>query len=140
MKRKVVSCYQAKNKSSWIARLDCFHHQNIPHQKFVHTELECEQCDGLNFPEGLSLYKRTPEFTERTIPRGLLNHHTTKQGTWGKIHVLEGALIYCPEGAESIEIKSGDSASVPPQMLHCVKAKGSVRFFVEFHTNINEKR
>ncbi len=133
MKRKVVSSYQDKNGNGWITELDCFHNHTIPHPSIVHSELECTKCNALSFPEGLMPYKRTPEFTEQTIPKALLNHHATKVGTWGKIHVLAGLLIYSPQGADSIEIRSGDSANVPPQMLHAVKAKNSVRFYVEFY-------
>jgi tellurite resistance-related uncharacterized protein len=32
-------------------------------------------------PEGVTSYKRTPTFTEETIPAGLLNDHQTKEGT-----------------------------------------------------------
>lgn len=46
----------------------------------------------MNLPQGLHAYRRTPEFTETTIPKTLLSAHTTKQGTWALIHVLEGRL------------------------------------------------
>src|SRR3546814_12863867 len=39
-------------------------------------------------------YKRTPSFTEATIPAGLLGDHSTKAGTWGLIRVEEGLLRY----------------------------------------------
>ncbi len=45
-------------------------------------------------PEKAQSYKRTPEFNEDTIPAGLLKAHQTKEGTWGKINVSEGELLY----------------------------------------------
>ena len=45
-------------------------------------------------PGGLSAYKRTPEFTEHTVPKGLLHAHSTKAGVWGRICVTSGELEY----------------------------------------------
>ena len=45
-------------------------------------------------PANVFPYKRTPEFTESTVPAGLLRSHDTKDGVWGKIVVLEGTLLY----------------------------------------------
>jgi len=44
-------------------------------------------------PEDVRPYKRTPIFTEATVPPGLLKQHTTKEGAWAKIVVLEGRLL-----------------------------------------------
>jgi len=147
MKRKIVG-YHQDEKQDWVADLDCFHGQHVRHEPpffnrpWSATEegrasklgevLDCKRCDDLEFPEGLEEYKRTPEFTQDTIPKGLLKNHTTKLGTWGKIYVLEGALLYTPEGRASIQVDAGDTANIPPEMLHCVSAKGSVRFYVGF--------
>ena len=46
------------------------------------------------FPGNVASYKKTPEFDETSIPRGLLKSHQTKEGVWGKIIVLEGQLKY----------------------------------------------
>ena len=45
-----------------------------------------------NLPPEVKPYRRTPEFTESTIPAGLLKGHTTKPGVWAMIHVLEGGI------------------------------------------------
>ncbi len=45
-------------------------------------------------PEGLKPYRRTPTFTEATVPAGLLKAHSITAGSWGRIGVLEGKLIY----------------------------------------------
>ena len=42
-------------------------------------------------PDGLTPYKRTPTFTEETIPTGLLNDDQTKDGNWGLIRVEEAS-------------------------------------------------
>ena len=36
-------------------------------------------------PADVVTYKKTPAFTQDTIPKGLLRRHTTKAGSWGKI-------------------------------------------------------
>jgi tellurite methyltransferase len=60
--------------------------------------------------------KRTPEFTEATVPQGLLRDHSTKAGVWAQIRVLEGTLRY----------------HVPSEVVHHVEPLGRVRFYVEF--------
>lgn len=148
MKRKIVG-YHQDEKGDWVADLDCFHGQHVRHEPPFFNRpwsatpegrksklgemLNCKRCDILEFPEGLEEYKRTPIFTQDTIPKGLLKHHTTKLGTWGKIHVLEGVLLYTPEGQKSIRVCAGETVNIPPEMLHSVAADEEVRFYVAFY-------
>lgn len=86
-------------------------------------------------PEGLVPYKKTPEFTEESVPAGLLKNHQTKDGVWGKIVILGGTLEYTiiePE-LEIIELSTSRHGVVEPTVLHHVKPIGSVRFYVEFY-------
>jgi tellurite resistance-related uncharacterized protein len=86
-------------------------------------------------PDDVVAYKRTPEFTEETVPAGLLKAHQTREGVWGKIVVLDGELQYTinePEH-EVIVLDSNRFGVVEPTMLHEVKPLGKVRFYVEFH-------
>lgn len=88
-----------------------------------------------SLPEHLTAYKRTPEFTENSIPNGLLKDHNTKEGVWGRIVVLEGQLDYiiqAPE-AESILLQPGQDGIVEPTVKHHVSPHGQVRFYVEFY-------
>ena len=87
-------------------------------------------------PVDVKPYKRTPEFTEDTIPSGLLNGHTTKAGTWGVIHVIEGSLEYhiLEPVEETHTLSQGILGIVEPAMRHQVRPLGSVRFYVEFHS------
>ena len=50
------------------------------------------QKDCLALPPGAQAYKRTPVFTQDTVPAGLLRDHVTREGTWALIHVLEGVV------------------------------------------------
>ena len=148
MERKIVG-YHQDEKEDWVADLDCFHGQHVRHEppffnrpwsaseegrvSKIGEVLNCVRCDELELPEGLSEYKRTSTFTQDTIPNGLLHQHSTKAGTWGQIHVLSGMLIYTPEGQNGIEVKQGEEANIPPQMLHHVAAVLDVRFYVAFY-------
>lgn len=82
-------------------------------------------------------YRRTAEFTESTVPAGLLRAHTTKAGAWGLIHVLEGRLAYRVTdprrpASEAILTAGGAPGVVEPTVLHEVEPLGAVRFYVEF--------
>jgi len=87
-----------------------------------------------SLPINAKEYKRTPTFTEDTIPKGLLRSHTTKAGTWGKIVIEEGKLLYRilePE-IEEVQLSTDKFGVVEPQVPHEVQALGKVKFHVEF--------
>ena len=87
------------------------------------------------FPESLEKYKQTPIFTEETVPAGLLSEHNTKAGVWGKIIVLEGELDYTipSQNNQTFQLSPNRFGVVEPLVLHSVKPKGKVRFYVEFY-------
>ena len=85
-------------------------------------------------PEDLRPYKRTPEFGETTIPKGLLRRHSTKADVWGRIRILEGTLRYRilePE-VEEVVLSPDKPGVVEPAVPHEVEPMGPVRFYVEF--------
>lgn len=86
-------------------------------------------------PTDVTAYKKTPEFDETSIPKGLLKAHQTKEGVWGKIVILEGQLEYKINEPE-IEITILDQHNhgvVEPTIFHEVKAVDHVKFYVEFY-------
>jgi tellurite resistance-related uncharacterized protein len=86
-------------------------------------------------PENVNSYKKTPIFTNDSVPKGLLRAHQTKAGTWGKIVVLEGELQYRilePE-LEVINLSPSLFGVVEPTVLHEVEPLGLMRFYVEFY-------
>lgn len=87
-------------------------------------------------PENLVFIKKTREFTEQTIPNGLLKAHQTKAKVWGKIVVSEGQLRYTiNEPEEETTILNQDVYGVvEPEVLHEVAPLESVRFHVEFYS------
>jgi len=87
-----------------------------------------------HLPDGVSKYSETPEFTQDTVPEKLTKHHDTKDGTWGRLVVLEGALTYVVPGPpeERQDVIPGSPAIIEPKLLHYVAIDGPVRFKVEF--------
>lgn len=87
----------------------------------------------MNIPENCRPYKKTPVFTEETVPAGILKDHATKAGTWGLLSILEGSLEYVVPAKNHRQVLTPDTrAVIEPEVLHHVKPLGSVRFFVEF--------
>lgn len=152
MRRKIRSFYKDED-DDWVAGLDCNHAQHVRHRPpfikrpwtgseagraaMLGTELDCIRCDRLEFPPGLHEYKRTPVFTEATLPAALRRDHKTKPGTWALIHIFTGRLRYTVRYPEErcIELQPGMAGIVAPEMEHCVEPVGSVRFCVAFYSS-----
>lgn len=86
-------------------------------------------------PANLVPYKRTSEFTDTSVPSGLLHAHSTKQDVWGKITILDGTLTYRilePE-VEEICLSVEVSGIIEPTVKHEVVPHKGVRFYVQFY-------
>jgi len=91
-----------------------------------------------DIPAGLRQTRRTPSFTQETVPAALLRDHSTKPGVWGLIRVEQGRLRYrvtdpAREGTDRILTPHDRPGIVEPAILHCVEPLGEVRFHVEFY-------
>jgi tellurite resistance-related uncharacterized protein len=88
-----------------------------------------------DLPTGLVAYRRTPVFTEATLPAALRHRHQTKSGVWALITVLEGRLRFrrLDRSVES-ELDPAHPGVVAPEEPHEVEPLGHVRFFIEFHS------
>lgn len=85
-------------------------------------------------PAGVRAYSQSPVFDRDTIPDALKRDHSTKADVWAVIHVLDGALRYRVENAQSDEVLTPlNPGLVRPQQPHAVRADGPVRFVVEFY-------
>ena len=96
----------------------------------------------MKLPEDLVHYRDTSEFDAASIPAGLLRSHTLRRGTWGRIVVTEGQLLYIIEGPveRRFVLDSQHAGIVEPEMPHRIEALGSVRFRVEFHHRTRDSR
>ncbi len=87
-----------------------------------------------SMPDNVTAYGRTPEYDEDSVPDMWLGSHTTKQGVWVKIIVLEGRLLYViREPREEILLEPDRIGVVEPRVSHLVKPIGKVRFYLEFY-------
>lgn len=88
-----------------------------------------------DLPTNAKAYKRTPTFTQDTIPAGLKKSHSTIEGAWAKIVVEEGRLKYVIETnpPEENQLSPERHGVVEPVVLHHVEPLGAVKFYVEFY-------
>ena len=78
-------------------------------------------------------YKSTPVFDNDTLPDALRRAHSTKEGTWGVIRVLEGRLRYVIENTgETLMLDPDNPGRVRPLELHHVETVGRMRMQVDF--------
>ena len=86
-------------------------------------------------PSNVTAYRKTPVFTQETVPKALLNRHTTKEGSWGKIWVISGQLGYriLTEPPEEHTLTPNSPGIVEPQTPHQVELPDPVEFYVEFY-------
>jgi tellurite resistance-related uncharacterized protein len=88
-----------------------------------------------SLPAGVARYKQTAEFDAQTLPSGLRSRHTLKPGTWGRIVVLEGELLYVieHEPGTAFVLTPTLPGIVPPEVEHHVEPRGPVRLHIEFY-------
>jgi tellurite resistance-related uncharacterized protein len=97
--------------------------------------LQAEQAEqAMPIPEGYIASRRSPEFTQDTIPPALRQAHKTTHDTWAIIHVLDGKLRYCTINPPSENVLEPSRPGViEPELEHRVEPLGPVRFYLEFH-------
>jgi hemoglobin len=79
-------------------------------------------------------YRATPVFDDQTLPEALRRAHTTKEGVWGVIRVLEGCVRYRIEAHDhDVILSPGTPGLVRPQEPHHVEPVGPMRMQVEFY-------
>ena len=149
MKRPIIR-FGHDDIGDWVATLSCGHLQHVRHsppfinRPWVTTEfgrkskigeiLNCVRCDKFEFPENFIPYKKTPVFTEDSLPSGLKKDHSTKIGVWGKIILTEGTLQYRVNSLKiDTELSPNEPGVILPEILHSVAPLGPVKFYVEFY-------
>ena len=148
MKRPITG-FRLDDDGDWAALLSCGHAQHVRHNPpFMNrpwvesaagrdsrlgVPLDCVRCDQLELPEGMSPYRRSPEFTESSVPVALRTNHSTAAGVWARILVTEGALCYRVEALGiDVELSPDEPGIIVPEVPHSVQPIGTVRFYVEF--------
>lgn len=79
-------------------------------------------------------YGASPIFDENSLPDKLRNEHSTKDGTWGLLRILEGEveLVFIDPPSQRL-VTVDNPAPIPPQALHYVKLTGPMKMQVEFY-------
>ncbi|MEH6663129.1 MAG: DUF1971 domain-containing protein [Parasphingorhabdus sp.] len=79
-------------------------------------------------------YGASPIFDENSLPDKLRNEHSTKDGTWGLLRVLEGEveLVFIDPPSQLL-VTVDNPAPIPPQAPHYVKLTGPMKMQVEFY-------
>ncbi len=78
-------------------------------------------------------YRRTPTFTEATVPAALTREHSTKAGVWGLLTVLAGELLFVvPEEGLELVLGPAHQAVIKPEQVHYVRPAEGAEFYVEF--------
>ncbi len=153
MSERSITGFHQDEDEDWVAELACGHVQHLRHKPpfeervamttevgragLIGELLDCLLCNMPVLPDGLSKYKATKTFDESTVPKGLRNDHTTKVGTWGRIIVEEGRLLYTID-QDSWLLKPGVIGIVEPTIPHRVTPQGPVRFHVEFLKHLDD--
>ncbi len=91
----------------------------------------------MDWPSTLVPDHRTDEFTQDTVPAGLLKDHTTKAGVWAMIRVLEGELTYTV-GDDVQTLTPKMPGFVEPEVPHSIEPQGEVRFYIEFYRDASK--
>lgn len=87
-------------------------------------------------PDNVQEYSRTKVFSTQSVPTGLLNDHSTKEGVWGRLVVDAGQILYTitePGEEESMILEQHQDAVIAPTQLHKVELlTPDTEFHVEF--------
>jgi tellurite methyltransferase len=147
-----ITGYHQDEAGDWVAELACGHDQHVRHRppfqvrawvldpggrfERLGTPLNCVLCDRAELPEGLRWVRRSPDWDERTVPAGLRRAHRVAPGTWGRIVVHGGRLRFAAATTPTIdvELETGSTQAIPPEVLHEVEPLGTVRCSIEFFT------
>jgi tellurite methyltransferase len=155
MLRKIVGFKKddepsAHKELDWTAELDCYHLQHVRHKPpffnrpWVETsagrlakigaELDCLRCDQFEWPAGLTSYKKTPEFTADSVPRGLLKEHSLKIGTWGLLMVSAAEVTFhVASMGFTKRLAPGSEQVIVPELLHHIEPGTDAVFQIEFY-------
>lgn len=149
MERAIVA-YHQDEVPEWVAELECGHNQHVRHRPpfqlraWITEEagrtaklgmpLDCPLCERAAMPERLRFVRSSPEWTEQTVPQGLLRAHRLAHGTWGRLVVQAGTLRFIMFSEPRIErvLQPGSSQAIPPTAEHEVQLLGPVRFTIDF--------
>ena len=85
-------------------------------------------------PPQVAKYKQTETFNFETVPKGLLDNHSTKAGVWGRLVVQRGIVTYQDRNSsERRQVTAGEHQVIEPETVHLIEPSKDAAFFVEFY-------
>ncbi len=150
--QRTITGFHQDHDGDWVAELSCGHDQHVRHRPpfqerpwvlsapgrsgHIGTPLVCPLCDRAELPTTLRFVRTGPEWDEHNLPAGLRRPHRLGTGTWGRIHVRDGRLLFAIASQPPLEVElvPGTEQAVPPEMDHEVRPLGPVRFSMDFLT------
>lgn len=79
-------------------------------------------------------YKKTPVFDEASLPAGLRRVHSTKEGVWGMVRMIEGRLrLSFPDSGRELVLTPDAPGLLEPCEPHFVEPLSPFRMQVEFY-------
>ena len=149
MRRPIIQ-FESNRLGDDIATLSCGHSQRSQRNSLfinltkialeeisnspIGVNLNCFQCDKFELPDHFVPYKKTPIFTEESLPVALTRDHSTKIGIWAKIIISEGKLRYRVDILKAdMELSQDKSGIIIPEIMHNVEPLGIVSFFIQFY-------
>lgn len=148
--QRVVVGFRTDAAGDWVAELDCGHRQHIRHrppfeerpwvlddvERAAHlgSSLDCPLCERGEMPEGVRFVWRSAAWDARSLPVGLRRAHKLGSGTWGRLVLMEGALVYRASMAQPTEraLLAGTDQAIPPGVEHEIEPSDDARLFIEF--------
>lgn len=88
-----------------------------------------------SIPAGFTLTRTTPVFDSSTAPEKMLNEHRTTAGTWARINVVVGIVIYRILGntTEEHALTPESPGIIEPDTPHQIRPAPGAQFFLEFY-------
>ena len=95
----------------------------------------CVMTPSEPMPAGLVHVRKTPEFSDTTVPAGLLASHRLAPDVWGRLRISAGALrfVFEADPADARELSAGYHVDIPPDVAHHMEPRPGARFVAEFH-------
>lgn len=87
-----------------------------------------------DLPVGAICYWRSGLFDQHSLPAGLTREHRLKEGTWGVLTLLTGAIRFNWGDSEggAVELSAPAKMVIPPTVPHHVNVRGPFTLEIEF--------
>ena len=150
--RRTITGFHRDDAGDWVAELSCLHGQHVRHQppfqdrrwvlqqsgreERIGAELDCPLCDRAEPPSDLVLVRTAGPFDDQSLPPGLRRAHRVGAGTWGRLRVTGGAVLFTMSVDPPIDerLQAGEARWLPPEVSHALAVDGPASLEIDFFT------